>query len=334
MSKIAVKTMRVYLILLFVFFVACDSPITEQVLYPIALNEGERVPEEAQVTPQTAEERTISLPITDDIRNLVFEGSMDLIDEIIEIEATERVNSVDDKMLDTVERASAIIPEELTYAQYTVYKWLLKWEIREGQQEYYTRYIMADEILILGNDNVTEDEFRIAQGIVLNMTSKRNVLREKLSVHYRLKVFGDRVFRVVIIPQEDTPANLPEFVTYPFDYVPLAVCSYYCAAPSKWGWGGFVHEMGHALAYAIEEVNPQFNDNVVKPLYKKAMAAGKYEGKYASANYLEYWAESVKFWVLPTHFPYGDTRVELKAYDPEMYAILQKWLPREYVVLE
>ena len=327
--------MRVYLILLLVFFVACDSPITEQIIYEFNDNRDEvALPEEPQEIPPTAEVRTISLPITDEIRNLVFAGSMDLIDEIIEVEATERVSPINDRELDTIERVSVIIPEELTYAQYTVFKWLLKWGIREGQQNYYTRYIMADEILILGNDRVTEDEFRIAQGIVLNMTSKRSVLRKKLSVHYRLRVFGDRAFRMVIIPQEDTPADLPEFMEAPYDYVPLAVCGYYCAAPSKWGWGGFVHEMGHALAFAIEEVNPQFNENVVKPLYEKAMDAGKYEGEYASANYLEYWAESVKFWVLPDHFPYGDTRAEFKAYDPEMYAFLQKWLPRESVVLE
>ena len=78
------------------------------------------------------------------------------------------------------------------------------WLCRAKQQRlYYTKYIDAGGIAIIGNSNVTDQEFRVAREIVLRMTAKRPELRKLMSPITR--------FRVILIPYEESSIKNPDF---------------------------------------------------------------------------------------------------------------------------
>ena len=65
---------------------------------------------------------------------------------------------------------------------------------------YYTKYIDAGGIAIVGNHYVRDEQFYVAREVILHMTSKRPELREPLSLNS-----GDenRRFRVILINAEE-----------------------------------------------------------------------------------------------------------------------------------
>ena len=328
------------LLLLAVLICACgaddfETPEEESIygyVHPLTIDLEGKAPsvlaelkEKPNLTPLT-----ISSPITDELRQLFFTDPDELLDSIIalEREEDEKTALVEGSLLRRLQTISPIYPQDiLAKSEYDFYNLLRKWKQREAQETYYTRYVDAGGIVIIGSDEVTEDEFRIAKGILLTMTSKRPVLRERLSPEAKLDFFGGASgFRMVIIPEDETLADMPEM--FGSSLKAHGVCGVFCASPlARFGYGGFVHEFGHAIDFGIRTLHPDFQERV-QLLYDKSMAAGKYEGAYAAVNSSEYFAEGVKHWFIPWHFKENGTRQDFIDYDPDLCDLLAEWLPK------
>ena len=76
--------------------------------------------------------------------------------------------------------------------------------VAEKQPLYYTKYIEADGIAIMGNSEVMNYEMLIAQDIVLRMTAKRPEIREWLTPEW-----GQRV---ILASVKKSLLEIPELV--------------------------------------------------------------------------------------------------------------------------
>lgn len=224
-----------------------------------------------------------------------------------------------------------------------VYENLVKrWCLFIQQKKYYTRYVDAEGIVILGGDEITETVFRIARGIALDMTSKRPELREYLTPK------PSSPFRMILLPRFRTGVELPEAIQTETNYLNRHgkcvgnCCFSHTSGVDAFLWRTFVHEFAHAIhSPAIQRFgDPNFNAKL-ESLYEKAMAAGLWEGQYAATNHSEYWAEGVspwffqlddtEDWVVPKEtlrrWGYFETRQDFIDYDPELAALIAEWLP-------
>ncbi|MDA0753008.1 MAG: hypothetical protein O2964_20100 [Verrucomicrobia bacterium] len=90
-----------------------------------------------------------------------------------------------------------------------------------------------------------------------------------------------------------------------------------------------IHEFAHNIHYrGMNRMDDTF-DQRLQQTYDKAMEAGLWQGKYASVNHAEYFAEGVQSWFNNNRPPdhdhnHVDTRVELKEYDPALAAICEE----------
>ncbi len=89
-----------------------------------------------------------------------------------------------------------------------------------------------------------------------------------------------------------------------------------------------VHEWSHNIMAALEKCDPQIIREI-ETAYRAAKSKGLYKGQYAINTMHEYWAEGTQWWFWSNYEFYdGNTRVQspddLKAYDPALYAILDK----------
>ena len=94
-----------------------------------------------------------------------------------------------------------------------------------------------------------------------------------------------------------------------------------------------IHEFAHTIhLVGIIQVDTAIN-SILQQALDQALAAEKWKGTYASTNIYEYWAEGVQDWFnVNAEVPRPDgkhnqinTRDELKAYDPGLYAILKSY---------
>lgn len=89
-----------------------------------------------------------------------------------------------------------------------------------------------------------------------------------------------------------------------------------------------VHEFSHNIMGALRTADPGLFAQI-QPAYDSAKAKGMYKNQYAINTVAEYWAEGTQWWFWSNfEFRDGDTKVmtpdDLKAYDPTLYAILEK----------
>ena len=87
-----------------------------------------------------------------------------------------------------------------------------------------------------------------------------------------------------------------------------------------------IHGFAHAIHLSgLNTIDPTF-DSRLKIAYDAAMEKGLWQGTYASSNRREYWAEGTQGWFHPkggsSFHNYGNTRQALKAYDPDLTALL------------
>ena len=137
-------------------------------------------------------------------------------------------------------------------------------------RRFYTRYIDADGIAIVGSDNVEERTFQLARHIVLIMTSKLPGLREALAVTTPDPNNATERFRLVLYePFTEKAGDIPEIqgeseplggtFGYPFAVAPMR--------PMRYGPNGItvMHEMAHAIDYALTvhpHVLPNFRERL------------------------------------------------------------------------
>jgi dipeptidyl-peptidase 4 len=90
-----------------------------------------------------------------------------------------------------------------------------------------------------------------------------------------------------------------------------------------------IHELAHNIHLrGMSNVDPTF-DTRVKAAYDAAMTAGLWQGKYASVNHHEYFAEGVQSWFDDNRendhdHNHVNTRAELLAYDPRLAALCRE----------
>ncbi len=87
-----------------------------------------------------------------------------------------------------------------------------------------------------------------------------------------------------------------------------------------------IHEFAHAIhEMGLAHVDPTF-DARLRDAYRAAMESGRWEGKYAATNRMEYWAEGVQSWFDTNRSEdadhnHVDTRQELREYDEPLAAL-------------
>lgn len=123
-------------------------------------------------------------------------------------------------------------------------------------RRYYTKYIDAGGIAIVGGDLAEDVWFQKARHIVLIMTSKLPGLREALSSNQPGGVTGDEVrFRLIIVNQDlDSIENFPENLNANVDATKdwLGACGAVDCWAGSWNFEGTVmHETVHAIERAI-----------------------------------------------------------------------------------
>ena len=89
-----------------------------------------------------------------------------------------------------------------------------------------------------------------------------------------------------------------------------------------------IHEFAHTIhLFGLNTIDPAF-DSRLKIAYDAAMEKGLWQGTYASSDMREYWAEGTYAWFYPKGWHsfnnYGNTRQALKAYDPDLAALLDE----------
>ena len=145
-------------------------------------------------------------------------------------------------------------------------EWLLdQISLIDAQREYYTKYINAGGVAVMGHERVDDAHFYNAREVILAMTSKRPELRERLTPHYEYAIAGSttspkhpRRFRMVLWENETGFPVMPENLPYGFGNA--GSCGAFCNAVVN-DWTGrfwsdysvFVHEFGHAIHYAIND---------------------------------------------------------------------------------
>ena len=132
-------------------------------------------------------------------------------------------------------------------------------------RRFYTRYINADGIAIVGSDNVEDLFFQVARHVVLVMTSKVPSVHEALSINQPGGVGGDDVpFRLVLTNREaQDVVNMPENLNTDLGNTAAWVGSFrgYLARADVYfvgennerftGHQNIIHETAHAVEYAI-----------------------------------------------------------------------------------
>ena len=163
-----------------------------------------------------------------------------------------------------------------------------------------------------------------------------------------------RGVRIGVIGRNEVTSDMPEYrdiyALFPFedwdtrarglgatDLLPLSSVgeeNILCLATDPYaGSSIMVHEFAHTIrTMGLTSVDPAV-DQRISLAYDAAMRAGRWDNTYAATNSDEYWAEAVmSYFDTNINGPVGgdgihnhiDTRVELLAYDPRIYAIIDE----------
>lgn len=220
------------------------------------------------------------------------------------------------------------------------------------QRDYYTKYIDAGGIAIMGDNLVADRFFYAAQEMIFTITAKRPELREALSPKTR--------FRMVLVDPGPGPAAIPEVNNDYYDKTAgIAFCgrgsvpdadNFFCVTPvwvhpvktdEIWGMTVLVHEFAHAMHLrAINKLDPTFQGrleaayavakaNAVDNL-EDALRLNKYGKRTPEMlDVREYWAYGVQAWFFDVTRP--DPLTDFQEKDPLLYALLDEWLPFTYL---
>lgn len=244
-------------------------------------------------------------------------------------------------LLVPTDRAIGPVPPELQE--------ILWGENAERLATYYTTYIDAGGVVILGADAIGDRYFHAAREIVLEMTSKRPEIREILTPTREPRDNPSSRFRMILITSgQDLSGMLKwemrrEGLTTGWcgggqTHCVASVHKFLHNDKYELSMSTFVHEFAHAMHFAIRRLDPTFDDRL-EAAYQAVVDdpesywwAGEWRS-HALSNPLEYWAESVTEWFYDLSFrfsnPHGFGRWASNEFikkDHLMYALMQEWL--------
>ena len=223
---------------------------------------------------------------------------------------------------------------------------------------FYRKYTDALGISIVGSDKAPSAALLVARDIVIHMLAKRPDLREEM-IKRKMRV-GVRAQSESTTdvpeqknwkkPSRDDPRLTPsERNNYDNGIAKMTDKEYWdkrargmggnpttCAEENLLGYPEtryygeniLVHEFSHNIMGALRTADPDLYKEI-GVAYDSAKSKGMYTGQYAINTVAEYWAEGTQWWFWSNfEFYDGPTRVQtpedLKAYDPRLYAILDR----------
>ena len=235
--------------------------------------------------------------------------------------------------------------------------------------DFYKKYVDATGIPIIASAKVPDKGLLIARDVVTYMLSARSDIRkEMVAKKYRVGVMAVSESTTDIPEQRDRKkpafedARLTKGEKENYDK-PGGIASqtdkeYWdrrarglggvyttCAEENILGYPGtryygeniLVHEFSHGIMSAIRTADAALYAEI-QAAYKAAMADGRYGGHYGETTANEYWAEGTQWWFW-SNFEWTDakrnarlqTPDDLKAYDPVLYAILERVYPGHHI---
>lgn len=207
-----------------------------------------------------------------------------------------------------------------------------------GLDGFYEKYVSAGGYPIVSSGTVDDYALKESAYLVNLMLAERPDVR---------KAMIDGGSRMVVMACDEFTTDVPEQRDMkPKDFWDArarglggsredALCS--VAEENMLGYEGdpyhkeniLIHEFAHNIHLRGMVVVDETFDDRLKATYEKAMAAGLWEGKYASVNHAEYFAEGVQSWfddnrVNDHDHNHVNTREELKEYDAGLAAMCEE----------
>ncbi|MGV3721535.1 MAG: zinc-dependent peptidase [Actinomycetota bacterium] len=203
---------------------------------------------------------------------------------------------------------------------------------------FYKKSLLANGYPILSSEKVDDYALKEAAYLINLMLARRPDVRQAMiQSGSRLCIIGYQEFTTDLPgwehmkPKEFWDARARGMGGSETD--PL--CS--CGEENLLGYAGdpyaaeniLIHEFAHNIHLrGMSRVDPGFDERV-KAAHAAAMAAGLWEGKYASVNHHEYFAEGVQSWFDNNRendhdHNHVNTRAELTAYDPGLAALCRE----------
>ena len=173
-----------------------------------------------------------------------------------------------------------------------------------GVDMLYQKYLETNGVAVVAPSEVSDAKMALARETITGMISRRADLLQTMAANNTIIFIKDRRGGVAY----KTPGEWEAYVRANDPHCEI-----------------LIHEFAHVIHYAIEEQagGPAFNARLLG-LYQSALNAGLWEGRYASRNAYEYWAETVKYW-LWGDVPYSGYAT-LAEYDPEIAKLIEEEL--------
>ena len=230
-----------------------------------------------------------------------------------------------------VEKTSDQSPDSLRYQ-------VTKPPTRLRLPPFYSKYVDAHGYPIVSSAKVNDFALKEAAYLIDMMLAERPDVRKAMIAS------GSRM---IVMAHDEFTTDIPEHSHLrPKDYWDARarglggsrsepVCS--CGEENLLGFDGdpysteniLIHEFAHNIHLrGMVNLDPTFDERL-EQTYDRAMAQDLWQGKYASTNHAEYFAEGVQSWFNNNRAPdhdhnHVDTRKELKEYDPGLAAICEE----------
>lgn len=209
---------------------------------------------------------------------------------------------------------------------------------RRFDPNFYKKYLDVGGIAVMGSDKVADEAFYEARYLTSHVLSQRKDVLDSMAA---------RNTRLIIIAFEEEVSEVPEY--YRADPAAAAqqnrrVRGYGGATLTSFGEENLlclpgdryrtesimIHEFGHCIDGNLRRIDPNWRDTLAR-VYEDARSRGLWDRTYAGTNTAEYWAEGIQDYFDTNRTsrsgePDGvhnhvGTREQLKAYDPNLYAL-------------
>jgi hypothetical protein len=225
-----------------------------------------------------------------------------------------------------------------------------------GLAPFYTKYVDADGIPVIGSDEASNLALLVARDIVVHMLA--------LPADVRAKLVENRA-RVAVMAVKEVATDIPEHRDL-YEAFPetdwnvrtrgiggtLARPATSCGEENLLGYPSdryhgetiLVHEFAHTIvALALSELDPSFVARL-ESAFRSSRQGNLWDDTYAATSPEEYWAEGAQDWFdanFESRRPNGihnhvNTRRELRRYDRRLYDLLAEvfpdddWRPRKW----